>query len=55
MLCKLQYDRINNNTKIMCLKKDYTFFWLLVYIDNDINHYIFGLRLCDTLYCENLV
>ena len=31
MLCKLQYDRINNITKIMCLKKDYAFFWRLVY------------------------
>ena len=32
MLCKLQYGRINNITKIMCLKKkDYTFFWRLVY------------------------
>ena len=40
MLCKLQYDRINNDTKTICLKKDYTFFWRLVYIgpryyDND--------------------
>ena len=43
MLCKLQYDRINNNTKIMCFKKDYTFFWRLVYIDGnsiDVMRYI---------------
>ena len=32
MLCKMQYDRMNNNDKIMCLKKDYTFFWRLVYL-----------------------
>ena len=37
MLCKLQYDRMNNNNKIMCLKKDYTFFWRLVYHWNHIN------------------
>ena len=32
MLCKLQHDRIINNTKIMCLKQDYAFFWRLVYM-----------------------
>ena len=57
MLRKVQYDRINNNTKIMCLKKDKTFFWRLVYIHlrvcslrkststlNQINARVFGLH-----------
>ena len=33
MLRKLQYDRVNDDTKTMCLKKDYTFFWRLVYYE----------------------
>ena len=42
MLCKFQYDRMKNITKIMCLKNDYTFFLRLVYIA--------APNLCSTLY-----